>query len=145
MSLSASKTRLVSGLCGAAALASLAVLRIVARADESAVFFAGRELHWSCPLKQLLGVPCPSCGMTRSVLLTLGGDWRGALSLNPGGPVFVFGIILLSAMLLLSSLKTPVRADSPHAPAWSRPAFWAASYGCVWAAVVLVHWIGGIA
>lgn len=141
-SLAASRKRLVSGVCGTLALASLAVVRVVASATESAVFLAGRQLHWDCPVRMLLGVPCPTCGMMRSVVMTLGGDLWGALALNPGGPLLVCGIILCGVLLLLHALRPAARGDaSSLVPAQFRPAFWAAAFGCVWAAVVLIHWV----
>ena len=36
---------------------------------------------WSCPLRQLTGIPCPTCYLTRSVLATLHGDLAQALGL----------------------------------------------------------------
>ena len=41
-----------------------------------------------CPSMQVLGLPCPGCGMTRSCLSLLRGDWAGSLRFNPFGPVF---------------------------------------------------------
>jgi hypothetical protein len=45
-----------------------------------------------CMIRQTTGVPCPSCGTTRSVLSLLNGDVLQALYLNP------FGFIVLSIM-----------------------------------------------
>jgi len=47
-----------------------------------------------CLFKQLTGIPCPSCGSTRSVLSLLRGDVTGALIWNP------FGFILISILLI---------------------------------------------
>ncbi len=54
-----------------------------------------------CPLHEYLGLPCPSCGTTRGVLLLLEGRVGDAFLMNPlvlgGGSVFgaylVFGWI----------------------------------------------------
>jgi len=40
-----------------------------------------------CLAQSLIGIPCPGCGVTRSVLAFLAGDVSRAWSLNPGGPV----------------------------------------------------------
>lgn len=48
-----------------------------------------------CLFKRVTGVPCPSCGSTRSVLSFLKGDFAGAFFLNP------FGIIILLILLVL--------------------------------------------
>lgn len=69
-------------LCGAAAAALAAELALY--------LFTGTN----CPIKALLGVPCPGCGMTRAVLALLRLDFAGAASMHP----LVF---LLPAVLLL--------------------------------------------
>ncbi len=48
-----------------------------------------------CPLRRLTGVPCPFCGMTRSVVAVGHGDLGASLALNPGGIVLVVGAIAL--------------------------------------------------
>ncbi|MBA4411061.1 MAG: hypothetical protein C0397_16765 [Odoribacter sp.] len=47
-----------------------------------------------CLFKRVTGVPCPSCGSTRSVLSILNGDIFGAILWNP------FGIIIVSILLV---------------------------------------------
>src|SRR3982074_1850794 len=42
-----------------------------------------------CPLRTLTGVPCPFCGMTRSVTAAVHGDLAHSLVLNPAGIVAV--------------------------------------------------------
>ncbi len=36
-----------------------------------------------CPLKRLLGVPCPTCGTTRATAMLLRGDVCGAFAMQP--------------------------------------------------------------
>jgi Protein of unknown function (DUF2752) len=36
-----------------------------------------------CPMRLLLGVPCPSCGLTRAARLALGGDLAAATAMHP--------------------------------------------------------------
>ena len=50
-----------------------------------------------CPLRTVTGVPCPFCGMTRSVTAAVHGDLVHSLVLNPAGIVFV---VLAVALLL---------------------------------------------
>jgi len=50
-----------------------------------------------CLFKRITGIPCPSCGSTRSVLSILKGDFVGAFFLNPFGIVIM--AILVSAPL----------------------------------------------
>lgn len=50
---------------------------------------------WSCPLRHLTGVPCPTCFLTRSVLASLRGDLSGALRFHILGPPLVIGAFWL--------------------------------------------------
>jgi len=43
----------------------------------------------ACPVRHLLGIPCPGCGMTRSLLFLAHGDWRAAVAQHPLGPLLV--------------------------------------------------------
>jgi hypothetical protein len=36
-----------------------------------------------CPLRLVLGVPCPSCGLTRAARLAFGGDFAAATQMHP--------------------------------------------------------------
>ncbi len=40
-----------------------------------------------CPLRFLLGIPCPGCGMTRALAHLARGEWRPALALHPLAPL----------------------------------------------------------
>ncbi len=46
-----------------------------------------------CALKYLLGIPCPTCGLTRALCHALHGDWSASISYHPAG-------ILVAAALL---------------------------------------------
>jgi hypothetical protein len=48
-----------------------------------------------CPIKWATGIPCPSCGSTRSVLSILHGEFWNALLLNP------LGYVVLSIMFAI--------------------------------------------
>lgn len=41
--------------------------------------------HGICPSRELLGLPCPGCGMTRSIMLILRGHFRESWQLQPFG------------------------------------------------------------
>jgi hypothetical protein len=131
---------LKNGLAGAALLGSLALARGLAQAGPAAVRLAGHELPVVCPSRLLFGVNCPGCGMTRSVLLTLGGDLRGALGVNPAGPFFVAALVLLAAQLLFDA----ARATEGGAPPGRRLLPWASLYGVVVASVMLIQWAAGL-
>ena len=134
-----SRERLKTGLAGAALLASLAVARGLADASPAAVNIAGHEMPVICPSRLLFGVNCPGCGMTRSVLLTLGGDLRGALSVNPAGPFLVVALVLLAAQLLLAA-HVPEGGTSVK----RRLLPWVSLYSAVVASVMLIQWVGGL-
>lgn len=53
----------------------------------AAAIMAGLSLlgHGLCPSRELLGLPCPGCGLTRSVLLILRGQWVQSWRLQPFG------------------------------------------------------------
>ncbi len=48
-----------------------------------------------CIIKQITGLPCPSCGVTRSVLLIVNKSYFSAFMLNPMGYIVVIGMIVL--------------------------------------------------
>jgi len=64
-----------------------------------------------CPLRALTGIPCPFCGMTRSVVAALHLDLPASLSFNPAGIVF---IALVVAVLVKPALLTRIRP-----PVWA--------------------------
>ncbi len=47
-----------------------------------------------CPVKMLTGIPCPGCGMTKSILCLFHGEWQKSISFHAFGPVLV-AILLL--------------------------------------------------
>jgi hypothetical protein len=70
-----------------------------------ALGFIGTNDHVTgCIIKSISGVPCPSCGSTRSVISILNGDLIGALFYNPLGPVLLLIMFVLSVLLLRDGL-----------------------------------------
>ena len=133
-------TRIWHGVAGASLLAALAVVRVAASAGESAVFLAGRRLEWMCVFKELFGVPCPGCGLTRSLVHALGGDFRRAFDLNPGGPLLLLGLVALSAALLVSAFSQRAAA-APSSVIFPRTIkLGATAYGGLLVFVLLVNW-----
>src|SRR4051794_9913890 len=51
-----------------------------------------------CAFKELTGLPCPGCGLTRSLICAAHGDWPAAARMNPVGvllfPVVPAGVFL---------------------------------------------------
>jgi len=63
---------------------------------------------WRCPLRQLTGLPCPTCFLTRSVLATLRGDLAQAAAWHALGPVLVTLALGLSVWTVLGG-RWPTR------------------------------------
>jgi hypothetical protein len=53
-----------------------------------------------CVLKNTVGLPCPSCGTTRSILHLVHGDLSSAVLLNPLG-IIAFIVMIVSPFWLL--------------------------------------------
>jgi hypothetical protein len=51
---------------------------------------------WSCPLRTLTGVPCPTCYLTRATAASLTGNLDGALQLHAFGPVVAVALLTWS-------------------------------------------------
>lgn len=56
---------------------------------------------WHCPVAELLGVPCPGCGLTRAAFALATGDVGRALGLHPLAPVIVPWLAMVSTGALL--------------------------------------------
>lgn len=85
-----------------------------------------------CTFRHLTGIPCPTCGTTRTALALLDFDFASALAFNPlatiVGVVFIIGggLAMLWVLFSAPALKWPFR--------WSRG--WTA--GVV--GVILINW-----
>lgn len=82
--------------------------------------FYAVDLPGGCIVKHTTGIPCPSCGTTRSVVAVLQGDMHAALTLNPLGipvllllfviPLWVgYDLITGKATLLIAFRKAEAR------------------------------------
>ena len=126
----------------AALLMQLGLLRALAAADMTRVWFVGHELQMGCWFRQHFGFPCPACGMTRSVIMTLHGNFASAWHLNPAGPLGVAGLILFSIALLwliaAQQFQTNVHAIRLGE---QRIKLWTIVYGGLLVAVLIIHWL----
>lgn len=72
-----------------------------------------------CPLRGATGLPCPLCGMTRSVVATVHGNVGEALATNPAGVL----LVVLAVTVLLARRRPRLRL-----PPWALPA----AAGALW-------------
>jgi Protein of unknown function (DUF2752) len=52
-----------------------------------------------CPLHRMTGIPCLTCGLTRSVCLFARGDWSASLRMHPAGWLVFVGLAIASLWL----------------------------------------------
>jgi hypothetical protein len=119
-------------------LFELAAAHVLLTADRDTVFFEGKPIHVACSFKQRFGVPCPACGMSRSVVMTLHGDVATASALNPGGPLAILTTLYFTGAMLWLALRRGTRTVTFIQ--WST-----AALGMVLIAAVCVHWIRELA
>jgi Protein of unknown function (DUF2752) len=53
-----------------------------------------------CPFHRLTGLPCPTCGLTRSVCLFARGEWTASLRMHPAGWLAFASLVVASVWLL---------------------------------------------
>jgi Protein of unknown function (DUF2752) len=120
-----------------AILLQLATVRVFLSADAGGVTFAGSRYADACFLQRYAGIPCPTCGMTRSVVLTLHGDLGPALRINPAGPLWVLAALTVSAALLYFAWRPGERAKR-------RMVSLALAQGLAVAVVLAGHWVRAV-
>lgn len=117
------------------------IIRAVSTATTNYVSFFGHELHWGCWFKQLTGMPCPACGMSRSVILTLHGHFGQALQMNAAGPFGVLGLLLAASGLLVLGWRQNSAAPESLVPLTKGIRIFCLVYGTTLLAIVLANWI----
>ncbi len=73
----------------------------------------------ACPLRTLTGVPCPLCGMTRSVVAAMHGHLLESLRFNPAGIL----VVLFAGALLAGRRVDRVRIERVRMAPWLMGAF----------------------
>ena len=73
---------------------------------------------WQCPFLQLLGIPCPGCGLTRATILFLHGDWKQSIAFHAFAPIFLFALLLIACTAILP--ETPRQRIITTAESWER-------------------------
>ncbi len=90
-------------------------------------------MHWlpGCFLQAFLGIPCPGCGLTRSILAFFEGRLQDSVVQNWAGPLVVF---LLLAMVV-DRVRLQLKLSRLRWPDWFKKVFSVAVLG-----VLLAHW-----
>jgi hypothetical protein len=80
-------------------LGGVGALRCLFQADEAQSWFLGHTFGSACWVRIHFGIPCPNCGMTRSLILAAHGEFARSLRLAPGGAAMVLATLATSLML----------------------------------------------
>lgn len=121
--------KLVSLVAGLVILLDAAAARLALTADDTSVYLLGHAIGWECSWRRI-GLVCPTCGMTRSVVLALDGEVTRAWQLAPAGPLLAAGGLTLAILLVSSAFR--------RAP-WPR---WVGAGGLAYAAATTLIWLG---
>lgn len=130
---------LAAAAVGTAVLLQCAATAWLLQADGEEVYLLGHPIGWVCALRSRYGLPCPTCGMTRSIVLTLHGEIGRAWRLAPAGPVAVFGLLLFAAaMLVLARVQR-----SGRKPWEDQAKGWIQSGALTYGGAALLVWVAG--
>jgi hypothetical protein len=124
---------------GCVILADAVAARWLLRADEERVFVLGRPIAYVCALRARYGLPCPTCGLTRSVVMSLHGEIGRAWRMAPVGPVVVLGLIAFALAMLGVAFFEWTRAPQRAA----QVQWWIRKGAAIYAVGALVVWLGG--
>lgn len=139
---SASGPGFAAGVVAAAILVELTAAGMALSADREHVYVFGKvQTGAMCLFKQRFGISCPTCGMTRSVVLTLHGEAGTAWQLNPGGPIAVLTTLYLSGAMLALAFFQRTGRDSAAGTARRRIRLSTLMLGVALAAAVVFHWV----
>ena len=64
-----------------------------------------------CPLRDLTGVPCPTCGGTHAAVALAEGRWADAVAANP---LVALGLVIFALWLLVGLLATVIPGLRRH-------------------------------
>jgi hypothetical protein len=101
-----------------------------------------QHVHAGCLFHKITGIPCPSCGSTRSVFFLLKGDFAHALYANPFGYILLVLMIILPLWILFDLI---CKKDSFLRLYQATESFVKRKYVCIPAIIfVLTNWIWNI-
>ncbi len=122
-------------------LLQLGLVALLLRANHSQVFLLGQPIGSECAFHHLTGLACPTCGMTRSVILTLHGHLREAARVNPAGPVWVSAVAMAAIALFWIAWRRHTVSTSVASNDKRRIVTVVATLGALLLAVLFWHWI----
>jgi hypothetical protein len=125
---------------GVVVLLHLAVFGLLFSADLETVSFQGHVLPETCSWKTVLGVPCPTCGMTRGIVLAMHGQWAASYAVNRSALVLVASALLVGFGLASAGV---LRLREQHR-ASDELGYWTQRIGLagggLWVAMLAVNW-----
>lgn len=87
-----------------------------------------------CTIYNLTGLPCPGCGITRSVVCAAHGQATQAFRFHPLGPLVFAALVVLTAMRLVGRFRPGFRVLVPISVVLSLPWVGVASLLGIWGA-----------
>lgn len=73
----------------------------------------GYGLPWTCPILHFTGIPCPTCGMTRSFMAMARADWGQAVAYHGFG-VILFGSFIVASLHVAVELLSHRQISTPY-------------------------------
>lgn len=99
-----------------AAVLVLGGLSLDVRSDQRVIVRGLSSMPFppSCLSKELLGIPCPGCGLTRSVVYLAHGQWRESLAMHRLGWLMALGALLQFPYRILALRREDAEFLSPR-------------------------------
>ena len=85
------------------------VALVVAAVGAGQLLASSFHVGWPCPFLAITGLPCPGCGLTRSVLALMHGHAADSLRWHAFGPLLFAGLVTsLAAAAMPAMVRGPV-------------------------------------